>query len=153
MGYTTFFKGSIDIEPPLNVDEINYLTAFSHSRRMKRDQGPYYVGSEEDGVLDYNRSPDCQPGLWCQWIPCEDGKSLVWDEGEKFYESALWMAYVIDHFLAPDAIAKQANPAEFAKFVPHTLNGEIEAVGEDPDDRWLLEVVDNTVKKYTYINM
>ena len=145
MGYTTYFNGEIQIEPPLNDEEISYLNKFSASRRMKRDQGPYYTGDDKSGVENYNKPPECQPGLWCQWVPCRDGEVLVWDEGEKFYNAAEWMAYIIQHFLEPDAVAKQANPAAFAEFVPHVLNGKIEAVGEDPDDRWQLEVIDNAV--------
>jgi len=29
---------------------------------------------------------ECQPGLWCQWIPSDDGTAIEWDGGEKFYE-------------------------------------------------------------------
>ena len=43
MGYTTDFVGHIDITPPLNDDEINYLTAFAESRRCDRPGGPYDV--------------------------------------------------------------------------------------------------------------
>ena len=37
MGYTTDFSGHFEISPALNPDQIDYLTAFSETRRMKRD--------------------------------------------------------------------------------------------------------------------
>jgi hypothetical protein len=64
MGYTTDFSGKIQIEPPLNKEEIQYLRKFNETRRMHRKNGPYFVDgagfmgqSQEADVLDYNR-PD-----------------------------------------------------------------------------------------------
>lgn len=72
-----------------------------------------------------------QPGLWCQWVPNEDGTAIVWDEGEKFYEYVAWIEYLINHFLAPWG---------------YKLNGEVRWVGEDSSDRGIILVVDNVVK-------
>jgi hypothetical protein len=141
MGYTTDFTGSIQIEPPLNADEIDYLNKFNRSRRMNRHSGPYNVeGSEQFGnfdIIDYNDPPEGQPGLWCQWVPTEDGSQLVWDGNEKFYNSADWMEYLITHFLRP------AHIANMPFLQGHICNGEIEAQGEDSDDRWKLIVHNN----------
>ncbi|HTG59201.1 MAG TPA: hypothetical protein VMG63_07310 [Terriglobia bacterium] len=35
---------------------------------------------------------------YCQWMPSDDGKLLVWDGGEKFYEYVEWLQYLIDNF-------------------------------------------------------
>lgn len=160
MGYTTDFEGQVEIDPPLNQHEIDYLTKFAETRRMKRKAGPYFVegtgfrGQErEDDVIDSNRPPDGQPGLWCQWVPTPDGKHIIWDGGEKFYDSPEWMKYLIDHFLKPGAEAQALVdategkiPTPFNDFTfDHTLNGHIQAQGEDPDDRWVLVVRDNVV--------
>ena len=40
----------------------------------------------------------CQPGLWCQWTVSDDGKTLEWDGGEKFYYYTDWLKYLITHF-------------------------------------------------------
>ena len=148
MGYTTEFSGSVKIEPPLSAAEIAFLTKFNQTRRMDRKNGPYFVeGSGDFGqaqdpdVIDYNRPPSGQPGLWCQWTPSEDGTSIEWDGGEKFYNAAEWMKYLIDHFLKPDCVAKSALPF----LTGHACNGEIEAEGEEPGDRWRLIVADNVV--------
>ena len=154
MGYTTDFRGKVRIQPPLNADEVAYLTKFAETRRMSRRSGPYYVdGSgvwgqgDDPDVIDYNRPDPTQPGLWCQWIPTANGTALKWDGGEKFYDAEEWMSYLIAHFLAPDALAKVAHPKQFAFLQGHTCNGKIEAQGEAWDDHWLLIVRDNTVTR------
>lgn len=159
MGYTTKFDGKVTVEPPLNQDEITFLTKFSETRRMACVQGPYYVdrgGSfgQDHGpdVLDYNEPPKGQPGLWCHWVPTEDGTAIVWDGGEKFYDAVEWMQYIIDHFIGPKPLA---NPGAVRSTLPvcdimlpfltgHNLNGQFEAQGEERGDHWLL-VVENNV--------
>lgn len=179
MGYTTDFYGQIDITPPLNEHEASYLQEFNRSRRMERTFGPYFVkgdgdfgqGNGPDTILGYNSSHNEQPGLWCQWVPGDgytatdsghkvvDYGCLEWDQGEKFYQSAEWMKYLIDHFLKPNAMLQErlkngwfeqnGYPVDerFAHFTfDHVLNGEIEAQGEDHGDRWYLIVENNIVK-------
>jgi hypothetical protein len=165
-GYTTDFTGQVTITPPLNEHEASYLADFAYSRRMEREEGPYYAKNDGNfgqtstpGVRNYNGPPAGQPGLWCQWIPGqsyatgEDNAALEWDGGEKFYNAAEWMAYLIDHFLKPacaaacnlsDAIKQDERFAHFT--FDHVLNGEIFAIGEDPDDRWKIVVENNVVK-------
>jgi hypothetical protein len=163
MGYTTDFTGQIAVTPPLNSSEVAYLKRFADTRRMKRENGPYYTGTgfagqdREADIIDYNQPPDGQPGLWCQWEPIDDGTAIEWNGVEKFYDSAEWMTYLIDTFLKPGATASEhmatcplcTFPPEFKDFTfDHVLNGEIEAQGEDPDDHWFLVVQDNQVTKH-----
>lgn len=164
LGYDTTFDGHINIDPPLNAAEISYINDFSGSRRMKRTGGPYvadpgddfgqYGGisgrgrQPKDEIIEFNDPPQGQPGLWCQWEATADGRALVWDGGEKFYDAPEWMAYLIDHFLKPGAVV-QDNVLQEERFelfsFNHVLDGTIEAQGEDPDDRWKLIVKDNEV--------
>lgn len=182
MGYTTDFDGQITIASRstltkeqiadlfgagvhggtgLNPHEIAYLKRFAATRRMKRKLGPYYCGSgfagQDNGpdIIDYNDSPHRQPNLWCQWVPNEDGTALVWDQGEKFYDAELWMAYLIDTFLRPGARLQEElkNPISGRWYAPefqhftfdHSLNGTVWAQGEDFNDRWKLVVENNDV--------
>jgi hypothetical protein len=63
---------------------------------------PHSVGSPFDpSILDANAPPSGQPGLWCQWIPTDDGRALTWSGGEKFTSPVEWLQYLIDHFLEP----------------------------------------------------
>lgn len=155
MGYQTEFEGHVTISPPLNVEEIEFLKKFADSRRMKRTGGPYFVDGEgfmgqgdgTDTVLDHNNPPEGQPGLWCKWEPSSDGHCIEWNEAEKFYDAEKWMKYLIKHFLQPGALAKDTLPFLQAN---HTVNGVIEAQGEDKDDRWDLVVRDNRVFVVNY---
>jgi hypothetical protein len=154
MGYHTDFSGRVAIDPPLNAEEIEYLTKFAETRRMACTQGPYYVDrggmcGQDNGpdVLNYNRPPQGQPGLWCQWRPTEDGRFIEWDGGEKFYDSPEWMKYLIEHFLQPGALAKSTLPFLQAN---HVLNGTIHAVGEESEDVWDLVVHQNAVFVQNY---
>lgn len=150
MGYTTEFEGQIAIEPPLNAEELAYLNKFNDTRRMNRTKSPYYVDGKgmagqdhETDIVDYN-SPAGQPGLWCGWKPNDAGDAIEWDGGEKFYDSAEWMKYLIEHFIGLDPIARRVD-ASMSFLQGHVCNGEITAQGEDSDDKWKLIVKDNKV--------
>lgn len=145
MGYTTEFEGAIAIHPPLTVAEFTYLKAFANTRHMKRGKGPYHVGEERGSdVIDQNSPPDGQPGLWCHWIPNEDGTALVWDGGEKFYHATEWMQYLLDHFLGPNAKAVGKVKGITGG---HTLTGIIEASGEERGDIWHIVVTNGRVEE------
>jgi hypothetical protein len=160
MGYTTDFQGEFKLDKPLKPEHAAFLAKFAETRRMKRNadvtatrpdpvreavglpvgiEGGYFVGSEEfagqeygaAGILDSNNPPTGQPGLWCQWVPDTTGTAIAWDEGEKFYDFIPWIEYLIEHFLAPWG---------------YTLNGTVEWLGEDADDRGQIVVKDNVVK-------
>jgi hypothetical protein len=143
MGYTTNFTGKFNINPPLSAEDNEFLTNFSYSRRVARKvdskygvEGEWYVGkdhifNQEQNVIDYNRPPSTQPGLWCQWIPDEDGASLAWDGGEKFYNYIQWLEYLIEKYFKPRN---------------YILNGEVYWNGEDTDDRGVIKVINNQIK-------
>lgn len=152
MGYTTEFSGHITIDPPLSDKERDYLTRFSDSRRMDRARGPYFIegsgyagqGRDPD-IRDNNIPPPCQPGLWCQWVPSDDGSRLEWNGAEKFYAAPEWMSYLRSHFIATGA-AKILDPQHQGFWTPHRMSGEIMAVGEDAGgDTWKLIVNDEGV--------
>ena len=160
MGYTTEFAGRVEITPPLNPAEVEYLRAFARTRHMHRGRGPYVVdrsgqyGMQQDAdVLDYNQPFAGQPELWCDWEPTADGGAIEWNGTEKFYAAQEWMQYLIDYFLQPGAGAKTRmahweRPAEFDQFTfDHHVSGEIEAQGEHAEDRWTLVVTDNVTTR------
>jgi hypothetical protein len=159
MGYHTDFHGSFDLNKPLSTEHKAYLEAFALNRRMKRNaavaenlpdpvrlaaglpigvDGAYFVNGKgfcgqdnDDSVIESNYPPTGQPGLWCQWVPSNDGTAIVWDGGEKFYEYVEWIEYLIENFFKPWG---------------YVLDGEVEWVGEDPNDRGLIVVKNNVVK-------
>lgn len=100
-------------------------------------EGEFYVDGKgmcgqdhEANVIDFNRPPATQPGLWCGWVPTDDGTAIVWDEGEKFYDYVEWIEYLISAILTPRG---------------YVLNGEVTWEGEESDDRGMIVIQDNQV--------
>lgn len=115
-------------------------------------EGEFYVGSPAnmgqnrcESIIDFNRPPTTQPGLWCNWTvgdiyetPLSEAlleekgvaQTIVWDEGEKFYNYVEWLEYLIKSFLIPWG---------------YTLNGEVQWRGEDWSDNGTISVTDNVV--------
>jgi len=75
---------------------------------------------------------EVQPSLWCQWVIDNDEGKLVlaWDGGEKFYNYAEWLQYLIKHFFSVWGIE---------------VNGEVEWQGEDSSDFGLMVVEDSVL--------
>ena len=156
MGITTDFIGHVAVNPPFNDAEQQYLAAFAASRRFDRAGGPYAVPfnpAAEDDHADVpidriNRVAEGQPSLWCQWLPSWSGHVLAHDGGEKFYGASRWMQYLIDHFLAPDAVASRSGLTWFADFTfDHTLDGMVAAYPRDTGELYLIAVDDNVVSQ------
>lgn len=150
MGYSTEFDGFIEIHPPLNKQEVEYLKNFANTRRMEREKGPYYVDGtgysgqgHDNDIKNYNQPPEGQPGLWCKWEPTQDGTKIEWNGIEKFYDSVEWMQYLINHFIGENPIAKKELPF----LNKHVLHGEIDAQGDERNDHWYLVVENNKVKQ------
>lgn len=147
MGYTTDFVGEFTITPALTQEQIAYLQLFNKTRRMCRssskaselpdplreavglpigDEAEFFVGgtgwagqNNDESVVEHNDPPKNQPGLWCQWTPSDDGTTLGWDGGEKFYDYVEWLAYIDENFLNRWG---------------RTLSGIVSWQGEDIDD-------------------
>lgn len=159
MGYTTDFSGKFKLNKPLSAARVAYLKAFAQTRRMKRNaalveerpdplrrkvglpvgvDGGFFVGAggmagqeHSADVMEYNSPPRNQPGLWCQWVPTDDGRAIEWDGGEKFYDYVEWLEYLIENFLSPWG---------------YKLNGRVRWWGEDSNDRGVVVVKDNEIR-------
>jgi len=147
MGYTTDFWGEFVLDKPLTDKDYRFLIKLSQTRRMARNiegygvEGEFYVDGEgdygqanEDNIVNYNKPPSTQPSLWLHWTPGEDGKSIVWDGGKKFYEYLEWLKYLVKSILEPRG---------------YVLNGKVHYQGEDPDDFGYI-VTENNVVKVSY---
>ncbi|MEG4811845.1 hypothetical protein QUA82_27675 [Microcoleus sp. F8-D3] len=156
MGYTTIFDGIFHLNKRLLDSEAIYLLEFSRTRRMKRnpgilqsipdpartavglpvgEEGCYFVNQKWDedsevSVVNYNRPPKTQPGLWCQWIPTADGGGIQWSGVEKFYDYVEWLQYIINNFLEPWG---------------YVLRGEVNWQGEREEDVGMIWVENNAI--------
>ena len=158
MGYTTTFKGKIDIKPKIEKKHSAFVNGLMNSRRMKRNvkelppvdeevnplkthgvEGEFYFDplstssgqDNEKGVVNFNEPPCTQPSLWMQWEINEEGQ-LQWNGAEKFYEYDQWLKYLIKNVFEP---------------FNYTLNGQLSFKGEEKGDRGYLTVENNKVYK------
>ena len=127
MGANYSSSGLFTVSPPLSEEHAAYLHRFNQTRRMKRcskllaatpdpfrqavglpvgKQGGYFVGASSDdssysepSVIDSNKPPIGQPGLWCPWAPTKD-RGGIQHKGAGDSQ-AKWLRYIIDHFLKP----------------------------------------------------
>jgi hypothetical protein len=77
------------------------------------------------GILDGNKPPAGQPGLWCKWEPNENGTTMRWSGIEKFYDYEEWIQYLMDHFLTPWG---------------YKLSGRVDYQGENEDDKGFIMI-------------
>lgn len=113
MGYTTNFEGKLKINKTLSLPDYRWLVNFSEER---------HEGEEA--------TKQKMPGIWCDWVPTEDGEYLQWNESEKFYNYVEWLQWLVVNFFQPKG---------------YTLNGQIEWEGEDNEDIGTIIVKDNMV--------
>lgn len=114
MGYTTSFEGKVDFSRPLAVPEFNQLKELANY-----DQALYNKYSPE------------HPDSYNQWEPSEDGMSLRWNGGEKFYDYVDWLEWLVKNYFKPRSIE---------------LNGTFRYQGEEIGDVGRIEVKDSSVK-------
>ena len=159
MGYTTGFTGKFKFDKPLAREHVEYLIKFSETRRMKRnpnkaraledktreavrlplgEDAEFFVGGggcfgqdHDASIIEYNKPPETQPGLWCQWVPSDDGEYLEWNGAEKFYDYVEWLKYIVDNFLKPWG---------------YSITGTVTWRGEDRGDVGNIIVKDNIVE-------
>ena len=157
MGYTTIFDGYFTLNKPLSNNIANKLKVLSTTRRMQRNvdilastlgksveqiislyglEGEFYDKDDMIGVVNCNKHPSSQPGLWCNWeyatepVPC-----IRWDTSEKFYNYIQWLAYIIDKLLSPNG---------------YILNGRVSWSGEERFDNGYIIVIDNIITLGTF---
>jgi hypothetical protein len=105
-------------------------------------EGAYFVGgggfagqNYDESIINYNKPPEGQPGLWCLWEPNEEGTTIRWNGSNiidlsSSYEYTSWIRYLIDHFLVRWG---------------YILNGEVEWRGDEWTDLGKIEVKNNRV--------
>jgi hypothetical protein len=155
MGYTTDFIGWVQIEPPLNQHETDYLRAFNRTRRWDRSEGRFVVlahpladDEPESDVDAYNRPAKGEPGLWCPWTVTGDGTAIAHDGREKAYDATRWLEYLIRTFLRPGAYASTVDDPVLEGFTfDHVCDGAIASCRRDTGRVAVILVIDNEVEE------
>lgn len=93
-------------------------------------QPPFGSGRSWTDLQEQIKAGTCQPGLWCQWTPSDDGVAIQWNGAEKFYNYVEWIKYLIKHFLKPWG---------------YVLGGTVGWVGEEQGDVGKIMVTNNVI--------
>ena len=119
MGYNIHFTGEFKLNKPMSEIDAAELMEFTDTRHGGDSK---YVNT---------------PGYWCQWVVTEDRTAIVWDEGEKFYESIKWIEWLLEHFIEVRG---------------YELNGVVKWEGESGDDLGKICITNNNViAKYAQV--
>jgi hypothetical protein len=153
VGLQTDYLGSVRIEPPLSLAEVDFVKGFNRTRHCG-DRAPLDVvthPSDDDPAADvasHDRVAAGMPGLWCPWTCCDEGCCLRWDQAEKPYAPDRWLRYLIDTFLRPGA-ALAADPAARAAGLTfdHVLSGTIVGERRETGELFALTVNDNVLRR------
>ena len=149
MDYTTEFRGSFQLDKPLDPTTAALINGLCRIRRMKRDltklgmsqteadrygiDGEFFVSdngiNNDASILDYNLPPSTQPSRWLHWHYNDQQQCIQWDSNENFYGYVEWLEYLIAKILAPN----------------YVLNGTVTYQGDDFEDRGFIAVQDNKV--------
>ena len=85
MGYSTEFKGALEIFPSLSQEQTAQVSSFCEARHCT--------------VEDTNRTDPASPSFWCDWAT--DGLSLYWNGSEKSYSMFEWLEILNEKFFKP----------------------------------------------------
>ena len=83
MGYSTYFSGSFELTPKLNVSQIETIK----------------------NLCEYNvENPEGTPGDECVWTVSDDGTSIESVDEEKLYDWDEWLRYLLTNVLEPAGV-------------------------------------------------
>jgi hypothetical protein len=123
MGYSVYYRGEIEIVPPLTEEHAEIVLDFSKYERNEKT-APIF----EAVVASAEPDLPAHAGLF---ELSESRDLIVPDECESRHGLRLWLVLLIEHFLAP---------------LGYVLNGEVSWTADDLDDRGSIFVKDNAVE-------
>lgn len=69
------------------------------------------------------------------WEPNENGTTIRWNGGEKFYSATEWLEYIIKEFIKPNS---------------YILNGVVEA--KSREEHYAINCYNNVVRRFEYVS-
>ena len=83
---------------------------------------------------------------------CEHGDRISWVRSEKSNDAVQALTFLVEHYLGPDAKAKDSESPDFAAFTfDHRLDGVIVGERDDTDELFLIRVVDSAFHHETLV--
>ncbi len=129
--HDTVFLGRIEVRPPLNAAERDYLGELAGSNGTLRGTP---TGRGDDNV----------PFAHLAWEPCAAGCCLTWSGQERTPNMQLSLRFLVEHLLKTGARA--AGHKRFEDFTcDHVLDGTVVGRRHDDERVYVAEVVANRV--------
>ncbi|WP_295697499.1 hypothetical protein [Lapillicoccus sp.] len=160
-GYSTTYIGHLDITPPLNAAEVEWLTALAEWQGGPQGdvftvpmnpRAVWSLAMAKAGGSIASSAPEGMPRGTTDWRPCLDGCRLEWDRIEKSNDAIPSIRFLVDHFLGPQALARDAGGDDFAAFsFDHALDGVIAAYRDDTEELFLIRAEDSRLSQETVV--
>lgn len=127
----TVFLGRIEVRPPLNEAERDYLVALAHSSSSLRG-------------TPTGRGDQSVPFAHLAWEPCATGCCLTWNARERSRTMLASLRFLVDHLFRPGT--KAAGHIRFPEFTcDHVLDGVVAGRRHDESRAYVAEVSANSV--------
>ncbi len=86
------------------------------------------------------------------WRVCEHGDRVSWRRSERSNDAVQALTFLLEHYLGPDAKAKDSESTDFAAFTfDHRLDGVIAGERDDSDELFLIRAVDSVFHHETLV--
>jgi hypothetical protein len=123
MPYSVFYRGEININPPLTEEHAAVVLAFSRKEHNEQTK-PIFAKINATPGEDLPRYMDV-------FDISEDRATILPDEDESSHGLRLCLMLLVEHFLAP---------------LGYVLNGEVSWDADDVNDRGTIFVKDNVIE-------
>ncbi len=159
MGYDTEYLGHLNVTPPLNPAEVEWLSGFADWAALP-DGDPFRLPMNPRAELAQAfrdrggamSRPSMVPAGIRHWRVCADGDRISWRWAPKSNDARAALRFLVDHYLGPDATAKNCGRRDFEQFTfDHRLDGVIAACRNDTDELFLITVVDSAIDTETLV--
>ena len=159
MGYDTEYLGHLNVTPPLNPAEVEWLSGFADWGALP-DGDPFRLPmnpraelaqafADRGGALS---QPRTVPTGIQDWRVCTHGDRISWQRREKSNDATAVLRFLVEHYLGPEATAKGCGRDEFAQFTfDHSLDGIIAASRNDTEELFLITVTDSVIDTVTLV--
>lgn len=155
MGERIHGLGHLDIVPPLNVAEQQYLAAYAQTR-TRVDGDPYHVDDHPPLAQRQTFNPEGNDFYVISgrdeisWAPDFSGESLHPQDEDGIWRPLECLQHLLDDFLTPDAARLHTGDPRFAEFTfDHELLGAVALESNYTGRLTLVMVEDGQVRTVT----
>ncbi|MGL5930342.1 MAG: hypothetical protein ACRCY8_15535 [Dermatophilaceae bacterium] len=159
MGYDTEYLGHLEVTPPLNRAEVEWLSGFADWGALP-DGDLFMLPMNPRAALAvaFRNAGDGVPGPRNipygirDWRVSDDGTRISWRRAPKSNDAACTLTFLVETYLGVDAAARSSDHPDFAAFTfDHRLDGLIVGERDDTEELFLLEVNDSVVTRHTIV--